>query len=103
MYSNCHRQFFIVSYFNIIMEDLNAEWEPWSVWSATCEGGTQMRSRTVAQSATNGGKNCEGKELKAQRKARAEVEGRQARRVRSGLSPERAAGMAAAEMGGGGP
>jgi len=41
----------------------NCKWAHWHAWSectATCNGGTQNRTREVQQDASNGGKDCEG-------------------------------------------
>ena len=41
----------------------NCKWAPWHAWSectATCNGGTQNRTRGLLQEASNGGKDCEG-------------------------------------------
>ena len=49
---------------------VNCTWSPWSKWglcSATCEGGSQIRSRFVKVCARNGGEECTGEsaELRA--------------------------------------
>ena len=47
---------------------VNCTWSAWTAWtscSATCGGGSQLRSRFVKEAAQNGG-NCEGDSVESQ-------------------------------------
>ena len=48
---------------NTTFVSVNCTWSPWSSWdacSATCDGGTRLRSRFVKKTSQNGGSECTG-------------------------------------------
>ena len=57
------------SFTNLFLISVNCMWSGWTPWndcSASCGGGTQLRYRTVEQTAENGGQMCEGEPSESQ-------------------------------------
>ena len=53
----------------LISVPIDCEWGAWTAWlgcSKTCNGGTQLRTRTPSQQALNGGKVCTGSSMEEQ-------------------------------------